>query len=474
MRKRHKSKVFENLTIIDTASKGKTIAKTQEGIPVFLSEGVPGDVVDVRTLKKRKGFFEGKIEAFHKRSDRRTEPVCAHFGSCGGCKWQHMSYAAQLEFKHKEVQENLKRIGGISVGETLPILGCDTPYFYRNKMEFSFSSNRWMTPEEIKSDKPFDKNALGFHKPGMWDKIVDIEKCHLQAEPSNAIRNEIRRYAIEHQLPFFNPKDQSGFLRSLMLRTTSTGEIMVLLQVVHDSASLLPLLDHIKTEFPMITSLLYVINNKANDTLYDQTVLLHSGRDYIVEVMEDLRFKIGPKTFYQTNSLQALALYKIARSLAQITPEDIVYDFYTGIGTIAQFVAHQAKKVIGVDVVPESIEAAKKNAKENGINNVAFEAGDMKSIFDADFVRRHGKANVVITDPPRDGMHKAVVAQLLALAPERIVYVSCNSATQARDLALLNEDYKLVKTQAIDMFPQTHHVENIVLLEKKRINAILV
>ncbi|MGB2398276.1 MAG: class I SAM-dependent RNA methyltransferase, partial [Flavobacteriaceae bacterium] len=237
MRKRHKSKVFENLTIIDTASKGKTIAKTQEGIPVFLSEGVPGDVVDVRTLKKRKGFFEGKIEAFHKRSDRRTEPVCAHFGSCGGCKWQHMSYAAQLEFKHKEVQENLKRIGGISVGQTLPILGCDTPYFYRNKMEFSFSSNRWMTPEEIKSDKPFDKNALGFHKPGMWDKIVDIEKCHLQAEPSNAIRNEIRRYAIEHQLPFFNPKDQSGFLRSLMLRTTSTGEIMVLLQVVHDSAS---------------------------------------------------------------------------------------------------------------------------------------------------------------------------------------------------------------------------------------------
>lgn len=466
MRRRHKSTVFEQLTIVDTATKGKTVAKTPEGMAIFLSEGVPGDIVDIQTLKKRKGYFEGKILRYHQKSAHRTEAACDHFGVCGGCKWQHMSYAAQLQFKQKEVDENLQRIGGISSKESLPILGCKTPYFYRNKMEFSFSSNRWLTAEEIASEEDFNKNALGFHKPGMWDKIVDIQKCHLQEDPSNAIRNEIRRYAIEHELDFFHPREQAGFLRTLLIRTTSTGQVMVLLQVVHEDPALQPLLDHIKTQFPIITSLLYVINNKANDTLYDQEIKLHGGNSYIEEEMEGLRFKIGAKTFYQTNSLQAYELYKITREFAQLKPSDVVYDLYTGIGTIAQFIAQKVTKVIGVDVVPDSILAAQQNAKDNGIDNVHFEAGDMKSIFTQEFINRHGKANVVITDPPREGMHKAVVEQLLTLAPERIVYVSCNSATQARDLSLLKEQYQLQKTQAVDMFPQTHHVENVVLLEK--------
>ena len=466
MRNRHKSKTFEQLTIIDTAAKGKTVAKTAEGIPIFLSEGVPGDVVDIKTFKKRKGFYEGRVERYHQKSEDRTIPACEHFGTCGGCKWQHMQYPAQLKFKDKEVSENLKRIGGITPEHTADILGNNSPYFYRNKMEFSFSSNRWMTREEIASGEEFNKNALGFHKPGMWDKIVDIEKCHLQADPSNAIRNEIRSYAIEKKLSFFHPKDQSGFLRTLMIRTTSTGEVMVLLQLFHDASELAPLLEHIITTFPEITSLLYVINNKANDTLYDQDILLYAGRDYIVEEMEGLQFKIGAKTFYQTNSQQAYELYKVTREFAQLKAEDVVYDLYTGIGTIAQFIAKSVAKVVGVDVVPESIAAAKVNAAENKIDNAFFETGDMKAIFTEDFINRHGKANVVITDPPRDGMHKDVVQQLLSLLPERIVYVSCNSATQARDLALLKDKYKLVKTQAVDMFPQTHHVENVVLLEK--------
>ena len=466
MRKRHKSKSFPQLTIIDTAAKGKTVAKTAEGIPIFLNEGVPGDVVDIRTYKKRKGFFEGRVERYHQKSEDRTSPACEHFDLCGGCKWQHMQYPAQLKYKQKEVSENLKRIGGIIPGDNLDILGNNTPYFYRNKMEFSFSSNRWMTQEEIDSGKEFNKNALGFHKPGMWDKIVDIEKCHLQPDPSNAIRNEIRAYAIKKELTFFHPREQSGFLRTLMIRTTSTAEVMVLLQVVHESPELFPLLDHIKTTFPEITSLLYVINNKANDTLYDQDIILYAGRDYIVEEMEGLQFKIGAKTFYQTNSLQAYELYKITRDFAQLKKEDVVYDLYTGIGTIAQFIAKSVTKVVGVDVVPESIAAAKVNAAENKIDNAFFEAGDMKALFTEDFIARHGKANVVITDPPRDGMHKDVIHQLLSLSPERIVYVSCNSATQARDLALLKATYKVIKSQAVDMFPQTHHVENVVLLEK--------
>ena len=467
MARKNKSKHFEKCEIVDTATKGKTVAKTEDGIPIFLSEGVPGDVVDIQTYRKRKGYFEGRITKFHTYSPYRTEPVCAHFGTCGGCKWQHMDYAAQLQFKEKEVSENLKRIGKVAPQQLSPIAASSTSYFYRNKMEFSFSSNRWLTPEEINSGEEIEKTALGFHKPGMWDKIVDIEKCHLQADPSNAIRNEIKRYARDAELPFFHPREQTGLLRTLMIRTSSTGEVMVLLQVCAFNEEVKLLLEHLTQTFPSITSLLYVVNTKANDTLYDQEVHCFYGRPYIVENLEGLNFKIGPKTFYQTNSEQAYLLYKIAKDFAALKPEDVVYDLYTGIGTIAQFVAKDVQKVVGVDVVPESIASAVENAKENNIANAFFEAGDMKSIFTPAFIQRHGAANVVITDPPREGMHKEVVQQLLALAPEKIVYVSCNSATQARDIALLSANYSLVKSQAVDMFPQTHHVENVVLLEKK-------
>ena len=467
MGRRSKNHLFEGVKVIDTASKGKTVAKTDEGAIIFLNSGVPGDVVDISTYKKRKGFYEGNIVKFHTLSEHRTEPVCQHFGVCGGCKWQHMKYDAQLIFKQKEVTENLKRIGKLDLPELKPILAVENPYWYRNKMEFSFSNQRWLTKEEVDSGIEINRNALGFHKPGMWDKIVDIDKCHLQADPSNAIRNFVRSYAHKNELTFFDPKNQVGFLRSLMIRTSSTDEVMIVLQIFHkEDAILFPLLDAVATEFPNLTSIQYVINGKANDTIYDQEIVCCKGQDFITEVMEDLQFKITAKSFYQTNSLQAYELYKVVRELADLKGDELVYDLYTGTGTIAQFVAQNALKVVGVDVVPDSIEAAKTNAIHNKIDNVFFETGDMKDIFTEDFITRHGKASVVITDPPRDGMHKGVVQQLLDLNPERIVYVSCNSATQARDLSLMKKNYRVIASQAVDMFPQTHHVENVVLLEK--------
>ena len=467
MGRRSKNQLFEGVKVVDTASKGKTVAKTDEGAIIFLNSGVPGDVVDISTYKKRKGFYEGNIVKFHTLSEHRTEPVCEHFGVCGGCKWQHMKYDAQLIFKQKEVAENLKRIGKLDLPELKPILAVENPYWYRNKMEFSFSNQRWLTKEEVDSGIEINQNALGFHKPGMWDKIVDVDKCHLQADPSNAIRNFVRLYAHKNELTFFDPKNQVGFLRSLMIRTTSTDEVMIVLQIFHkEDAILFPLLDAVATEFPYLTSIQYVINGKANDTIYDQEIVCYKGQDFITEVMEDLQFKITAKSFYQTNSLQAYELYKVVRELADLKGDELVYDLYTGTGTISQFVAQNALKVVGVDVVPDSIEAAKTNAIHNKIDNVFFETGDMKDIFTEDFITRHGKASVVITDPPRDGMHKDVVQQLLYLSPERIVYVSCNSATQARDLSLMKEKYRVIASQAVDMFPQTHHVENVVLLEK--------
>ena len=467
MGRRSKNQLFEGVKVVDTASKGKTVAKTDEGAIIFLNSGVPGDVVDISTYKKRKGFYEGNIVKFHTLSEHRTDPVCEHFGVCGGCKWQHMKYDAQLIFKQKEVAENLKRIGKLDLPELKPILAVENPYWYRNKMEFSFSNQRWLTKEEVDSGIEINRNALGFHKPGMWDKIVDVDKCHLQADPSNAIRNFVRSYAHKNELTFFDPKNQVGFLRSLMIRTTSTDEVMIVLQIFHkEDAILFPLLDAVATEFPNLTSIQYVINAKANDTIYDQEIVCYKGQDFITEVMEDLQFKITAKSFYQTNSLQACELYKVVRELADLKGDELVYDLYTGTGTIAQFVAQNALKVVGVDVVPDSIEAAKTNAIHNKIDNVFFETGDMKDIFTEDFITRHGKASVVITDPPRDGMHKDVVQQLLYLSPERIVYVSCNSATQARDLSLMKENYRVIASQAVDMFPQTHHIENVVLLKK--------
>lgn len=469
MGRKNNQKVFEHVTVIDAGARGKSVAKAPDGRVIFLTNAVPGDVVDIRTGKKRKAYYEGTAIKFHKYSDKRTTPVCQHFEHCGGCKWQHMKYDAQLSYKEKEVINNLTRIGHLELPEITPILGCKETYFYRNKMEFSFSNARWLTLNEINSDQEIDnRNACGFHISGMWDKILDIEKCHLQEDPSNDIRNFIKNYGIEHDLEFYNPREQKGFLRTIMLRIASTGEIMVVIQFFEENVEKREgLLNALMDKFPQITSLQYVINSKGNDTLYDQDIKLFKGRDHIFEEMEGLKFKIGPKSFYQTNSAQAYELYKITRDFAGLTGNELVYDFYTGTGTIAQFVAKNAKKVIGVEAVPDAIADAKINAEQNRINNVEFLAGDMKDVFNDAFISKHGRPDVIITDPPRDGMHKNVVAKILEIAPKRIVYVSCNSATQARDLALMKEHYKIIKTQAVDMFPQTHHVENVVLLELK-------
>ncbi|HEY5688587.1 MAG TPA: 23S rRNA (uracil(1939)-C(5))-methyltransferase RlmD [Yeosuana sp.] len=469
MSNRTKKQIFTNIEVLDAGAKGKTIAKAPDGKVILLPNAVPGDVVDIQTFKKRKAYYEGKAITFHKLSDKRTQPACEHFGVCGGCKWQDMAYEHQLAYKQNEVVNNLRRIGHIELPDVTPILGCEKQYFYRNKMEFSFSDSRWLTLEEVKSDKDLgDKNALGFHIPGMWDKILDIKKCHLQEDPSNAIRNAVRQFALDNHLEFFNTRNQSGFLRTMMIRTSSTGDLMVMIQFFkEDQENRELLLDFIGTRFPEISSLQYVINEKANDTIYDQEVICYKGKDHIFEEMEGLKFKINAKSFYQTNSGQAYQLYKIARDFAGLTGNELVYDLYTGTGTIAQFIAKQAKKVIGVEAVPDAIIAAKENAQLNDIHNVEFFVGDMKHVFNASFIGKHGKPDVIITDPPRDGMHKDVVQQILNIAPEKVVYVSCNSATQARDLALMDEQYKVTKVQAVDMFPQTFHVENVVLLEKR-------
>ncbi len=461
--------VFDHIKVLDAGAKGVSVAKAPDGKVIFIPNVVPGDVVDIQTLKKRKAYYEGKAVKFHEFSEHRIEPICEHFGVCGGCKWQNMNYSQQLFYKQNEVKNHLQRIGKIELPDFEPILGSEKQFFYRNKMEFGFSNSRWLTQDEIESqDDLGNRNALGFHIPKMWDKILDINKCHLQEDPSNAIRNEIRDFANINNLTFFNPRGHEGLLRTLMLRTASTGEIMVLIQFFEDDKQNRELLlDHLFEKFPQITSLQYVINNKANDTLYDTNIKLYKGRDYILEEMEGLKFSINAKSFYQTNSDQAYELYKITRDFAGLTGNEIVYDLYTGTGTIAQFVSKNAKKVIGVESVPEAIEDAKANAKRNEITNCEFFVGDMKVVFNEAFIAQHGKPDVIITDPPRDGMHKDVVEQLLKIEAQKIVYVSCNSATQARDLALMDEKYKVTRVRPVDMFPQTHHVENVVLLERR-------
>ncbi len=461
--------IFENITVLDAGAKGVSVAKAPEGQVIFIPNVVPGDVVDVQTLKKRKSYFEGKAIKFHEYSSDRIEPICEHFGACGGCKWQNMHYDKQLFYKNQEVYNNLKRIGKIELPEFEPILGSAKQFFYRNKMEFGFSDTRWLTEKEIQSGETFQKNALGFHIPRMWDKILDIEKCHLQEDPSNTIRNSIKEFATQKGMTFFNARNHEGLLRTLMIRTASTGEIMVLIQFYQEEkANRELLMDFIFEKFPQITSLQYVINSKANDTLYDQDIKLYKGRDYILEEMEGLHFSINAKSFYQTNSDQAYELYKITREFAGLTGNEVVYDLYTGTGTIAQFVSKQAKKVIGVEAVPEAIFDAKENAKRNKITNCEFYVGDMKNVFNDAFIAQHGQPDVIITDPPRDGMHADVVAQIMKIAPNKVVYVSCNSATQARDLALMDEKYKVTRVRPVDMFPQTHHVENVVLLELRK------
>ena len=469
MARKKENKVFENIEITDAGAKGKAIGFAADGKVIFINNAVPGDICSVQITKKRKSYYEGKAISFSNLSNKRVQAKCEFFGTCGGCKWQYMGYEHQLFYKQKEVENNLKRIGKIDLPNISPILGAKEQYYYRNKMEFSFSDSKWLTLDQIKSDRIIEnRNALGFHIPGMWDKILDIDSCHLQRDPSNKIRNFVKNKAEELKLTFYNNRKQEGFLRTLMIRTSTTGDLMVLVQFFYeDKANLELLLEAIGNEFSEITSLLYVINSKGNDTLYDQDVICFKGEDHIFEEMEGLRFKINAKSFYQTNSEQAYELYKITRDFAELTGNEIVFDLYTGTGTIAQFISKKAKKVIGIESVPDAIDAAKENAKLNNIKNTAFYVGDMKKVFNDQFIDRHGIPDVIITDPPRDGMHKDVVEQLLKISANKIVYVSCNSATQARDLAILNEDYKVTKTQAVDMFPQTFHVENVVLLEKR-------
>jgi len=447
MRSKQPNKVFDNLQIIDAGAKGKSVGKAPDGKVVFIANAIPGDVITAQTTKQRTGYYEAKVLSVQKYSEKRAEPVCEHFEYCGGCKWQNMQYKFQLFYKEKEVIENLKRIGHLELPENIPILGCENEYFYRNKMEFSFASKKWLTPQEIKTGATLETfPACGFHISGMWDKVLDIEKCHLQAEPSNEIRNFIKQFSIDQNIPFFNPRSKDGLLRTLMIRMSSIGEVMALVQFYHaDTLHINLLMNAIAKRFPELTSLLYVVNTKENDTIYDQKIKIFKGREYIVEEMEGLQFKINAKSFYQTNSLQAYNLYKITRDFADFQGDELVYDLYTGTGTIAQFIAKKVKKVVGIESVPEAITDAKENAKLNGINNVEFLVGDMKSVFNDDFLSLHGQPDVIITDPPRDGMHVNVVEQILKIAPKKVVYVSCNSATQARDLALMKDQYILSK-----------------------------
>ena len=470
-RKKKPLPLLEKITITDVAAEGKALAKVND-LVVFVPYVVPGDVVDLQVKRKKNKYAEAVAVKFHEYSPKRAVPFCQHYGVCGGCKWQCLSYEDQIKYKQKQVTDNLTRIGKVELPETSPILGSEKTEFYRNKLEFTFSDKRWLTEEEVKADVQYDQmNAVGFHIPGAFDKVLAIEKCWLQDDISNQIRNTIRDYAYEKGLAFYNIRNHEGLLRNLMIRTSSTGELMVLLQVRvsvdKDLEQTKELLAHVADKFPQITSLLYVVNNKQNDTINDLDVVVFKGNDHIFEEMEGLRFKVGPKSFYQTNSEQAYNLYKVARNFAQLTGNELVYDLYTGTGTIANFVSRQAKKVIGIEYVPEAIEDAKVNSAINGITNTLFYAGDMKDMLTQDFINEHGRPDVIITDPPRAGVHNDVIDVILFAEPKRIVYVSCNPATQARDLQLLDAKYKVIAVQPVDMFPHTHHVENVVLLEKK-------
>jgi 23S rRNA (uracil1939-C5)-methyltransferase len=470
-RKKKELPLLEKITITDVAAEGMALAKVND-LVVFVPYVVPGDVVDLQVKRKKHHYAEAVAVNFHEYSPLRAKPFCQHYGVCGGCKWQVLPYEEQIRYKQKQVFDNLTRIGKVQLPEISPILGSAKTQCYRNKLEYTFSNKRWLTEEEVRADVHYDQmNAVGFHIPGAFDKVLAIEKCWLQDDISNQIRNAIRDYAYEHDFSFFNLRTQEGLLRNLMIRTSSTGELMVLLQCClkdeADRPRMMEILGYVADRFPQITSLLYVVNNKCNDTIGDLEVEVFRGNDHIFEEMEGLRFKIGPKSFYQTNSEQAYVLYKVAREFAGLTGDELVYDLYTGTGTIANFVSRQARKVIGIEYVPEAIEDAKVNSQINGIANTLFYAGDMKDILTQDFINEHGRPDVIITDPPRAGMHTDVINTILFAEPRRIVYVSCNPATQARDLQLLDVKYRVVKVQPVDMFPHTHHVENVVLLESR-------
>jgi 23S rRNA (uracil1939-C5)-methyltransferase len=460
--------LLEGIRIMDVAAEGKAIAKVDD-LVIFIPFVAPDDIADIQLTRKKNSYAEGKAVRIHSYSKQRVDPVCEHFGVCGGCKWQHIAYPYQLGFKQKQVVDNLTRIGKIALPDFNPILGSAETLHYRNKLEYTFSNKRWMTEEEIASGESFnDMNAIGFHIPTLFDKVLDIKKCWLQDDITNRIRLEVRAFAIAHNLSFYDLRNRTGWLRNMIVRTSTTGELMVIMVLGGENESdRRLLLDHLRETFPQITSLTYVINEKVNDTITDLDVITYSGNDYIFEEMEGLKFKIGPKSFYQTNSRQAYELYKVVRNFAGLTGAELVYDLYTGTGTIANFVASQAQKAIGIEYVPEAIADAKVNSGINGISNTEFFAGDMKDILNEAFINEHGKPDIIITDPPRAGMHNDVIDAMLFASPQRIVYVSCNPATQARDLSLLDAAYEVKAVQPVDMFPHTHHVENVVLLEKR-------
>ncbi len=462
-----KGATIDSLEITGISSEGKGVGRVN-GQVVFVKETVPGDIVKAKVVGKKKKFLEAYAEEIITKSDERIVPFCEHFGLCGGCKWQHMHYDSQLKYKQKHVEENLQKLSGLELPQTNAILGSSETTFYRNKLEFTFSNFRWLTKEEIASGEEYVRTGLGFHIPKQFNKIINVEKCYLQADPSNEIRLKVKSFADAHDIPFFDVKKQEGFLRNLVIRTSTTGDLMVILQVYYRDQELIDLmLNHLKKEFPQITSLMYVVNEKGNDSFSDQEVLLFAGKDHIMEQMGDLKFKIGPKSFYQTNSVQAHELYKVAADFAGLKGDELVYDLYTGTGTIANFVARSAKKVIGIEYVEEAIADAKVNSELNGIANTYFYAGDMKDLLGNEFINKHGKPDVIITDPPRAGMHPRVTQLLAEIKSDRIVYVSCNPATQARDLEVLGQVYDVVKIQPVDMFPQTQHIESVVLLELK-------
>ncbi len=470
-----KPEIIENIQIIDAGSEGMSIAKPDDKV-VFIPFGAPGDVVDIQMVQRRKRFFEGKILKFHKYSEARTKPSCSHFGVCGGCKWQHLAYAYQLQYKQKQVKDIFDRIGQFSYPELLPIISSELQYHYRNKLEFTFSPRKWLTdgrPSESLDEA--DLKGLGFHLPGMFDRILDIDKCYLQDDFHNQIRIFIRDYAIQNNYSFYNVKTHEGLLRGLILRNTLNAEWMLIVVIANDDQDVREkMIPEIIRNFPQITSLFLVINSKLNDQISDLPAELIHGLPYITEYMsspiagnEELQFRIGPVSFFQTNSLQAEKLYRTAFEMAAFKGDETVYDLYTGTGTIANYIAKSVKKVIGIEYVEEAVADARINSKLNELTNTEFIAGDMAKVFDKSFVKAYGKPDVIITDPPRAGMHPKVVERILEIAPRKIVYVSCNPATQARDIALMVEKYNVVKVQPVDMFPQTHHVENVALLELK-------
>lgn len=468
-KKRKELPLLENVEIEAFAAEGKALARV-DNLVVFVPFAAPGDMVDIRLSRKRKQYAEGRIVAFKRYSADRVEPFCSHFGVCGGCQWQHLPYPSQLKYKQQQVLDVLQRIAKIELPEARPILGSEKDRFYRNKLEYTFSNKRWRTLEEIQSGEEFkNSEALGFHIPGMFDKVLDIEKCFLQEDFSNRVRLSVKAFCLAHQMDFFDLKLQQGLMRNLIVRTTSTGQKMVIVVFFREeTASREALLNHLLNEFPEITSLIYVINNKANDTIFDRETVVYHGSAYIVEEMEGLQFIIGPKSFYQTNSEQAYRLYSLVREFAGLQGNELVYDLYTGTGTIANFLARQCRKVIGIEYIPEAIEDARANAELNGIKNTTFFAADVKDLLNNDFMAEQGRPDVLITDPPRAGMHGDVVKTILSAAPERVVYVSCNPSTQARDLSLMDNLYQVEALQAVDMFPHTQHVENVVLLKRRQ------